>query len=338
MSPAHQAPPVRPVSPAQQPPSVRPVSPAHQAQHAPSVRPVSPAHQAQHAPSVRPVSPAHQAPSVRPTSPASPTDLTDATATLPPVPPNDAEADAAGAGPRTPDRRGGGPTSPAVTSFRGARSELRRQLKEQKRVRIVALFLATLLVLGALPLYFGIRAATRDPVFNTLDSLAVPDWARVTVIDEVSGSRWCIYECRFRERQAESQRDPAETARVYEQALADSGWQRWAVSPCPDQPVEGHYTCWRRDEYTLDLWIRQPSCADDPLRNRPTVEPAPGTQAEAVEPPGGECSGSAVSFKVRNAIDDPRTRPGATQDPGQTGEDPDPVFSDAPLPTLTQTP
>ncbi len=26
-----------------------------------------------------------------------------------------------------------------------------------------------------------------------------------------------------------------------------------------------------RDEMTLDLWVRDPACAADPLRNRPTV-------------------------------------------------------------------
>jgi hypothetical protein len=204
-------------------------------------------------------------------------------------------------------------------------------MREQKRLRMATLAVVTLLLLGALPLYFGIRAATRDPVFNTLDSLAVPAWAAVDVNDEISGSRWCIIECRFREREAQSQRNPAETAQVYERSLADSGWQRWNVGLCPDQPVpEGErYTCWKRDEYTLDLWVREPACADDPLRNRPTVAPTePGAGNPAAPPP---CAGSVVSIKVRNAIADDRGRPQETQDPDFTGEDPDPIFTDDPL-------
>jgi integrin beta 3 len=226
-------------------------------------------------------------------------------------------------------------------SARNPRSEIRRQLREQKRLRMATLIVATLVVLGALPLYFGIRAATRDPVFNTLDALGVPGWAATSVEDEVSGSRWCIIDCRLRERRAESTRTPDETAAVYERSLGDSGWRRWEVALCPDQPVpQGqHYTCWRRDEYTLDLWVREATCENDPLRNRPTVGPAePSGQAEpSVQAPQADaCAGSVVSIKVRNAIDDDRGRPQPTQDPGLTGEDPDPVFTDGPL--LEETP
>jgi len=82
------------------------------------------------------------------------------------------------------------------------------------------------------------------------------------------------------------------------------------------------------------------------LRLRPTVGPAeladpanPADPAAAGAPPATpECEGSVVSFKVRNAIDDERTRPNLPQDPGLTGEDPDPIFTDAPLPDLTTTP
>lgn len=228
----------------------------------------------------------------------------------------------------------------AAGPLAGARSELRRQLREQQRLRIATLVVASLLVLGALPLYLGIRAATRDPVFNTLDALGVPQWAATSVEDEISGSRWCIIDCRLRERQAESSRDPDTTATVYERALADSGWQPWNVALCPDQPVpEGqHYTCWKRDEYTLDLWVREPACAEDPLRNRPTVAPAPLASPGVAAAPADPCGGSVVSIKVRNAIDDDRGRPLPTQDPDLTGEDPDPVFTDAPSLDQTQSP
>ncbi|HEU4425274.1 MAG TPA: hypothetical protein VFR67_22310 [Pilimelia sp.] len=318
-------------------PSVRPVSPAHTA---PAVRPVSPAHEAM---PDRPVSPAHQAPTARPVSPARPTVAPPPGAG--PTPSSSAPSPAAAPAARVAvpdedaapgDRPAGARPFAGAAAGRGARAELKRQLREQQRLRIITLVVASLLVLGALPLYFGIRTATRDPVFNTLDSLDVPPWAAGSIVDEVTGSRWCFKECRYRERTAESDRAPDETAQVYERALADSGWQRWQVSPCPDQPVDGHYTCWKRDEYTLDLWVRPPSCADDPLRLRPTVGPTePGTADPAA--PGG-CAGSVVSFKVRNAIDDDRTKPTTTQDPGLTGEDPDPIFSDAPLPELTTTP
>ncbi|HYN95238.1 MAG TPA: hypothetical protein VES42_15430, partial [Pilimelia sp.] len=226
------------------------------------------------------------------------------------------------------------PLTAGVTAIRGARSELRKQLRKQKRLRMATLIVASLLLLGALPLYFGIRAATRDPVFNALDSLAVPTWAAGRTEDEISGSRWCILDCRFRERRAESERSPAETAKAYEQSLVASGWQPWKVAMCPDQPVE-HYTCWRRDEYTLDLWVREPECANDALRNRPTVAPVEPGQASAL---ADLCAGSVVSIKVRNAIADDRGKPQPAQNPDFTGEDPDPLFTEDPLQESSPTP
>ncbi|WP_173083520.1 hypothetical protein [Phytohabitans rumicis] len=208
----------------------------------------------------------------------------------------------------------------------------RAEDREQRRWRLVALVVATLVVLGALPLYFGIRTATRDPVLNSLNALNVPSWAAVDVQDAVSGSRWCLVDCRFRERTAQSQQGPAETAKVYEAALAEAGWQRWkAAKLCPEAPVEGSYTCWTRDELTLDLWVRQPAC--DPAGQRPTVGPTP----EATPAPS-QCEGSVVSVKVRNAIADDRVKSGPSTDPSLTGEDPDPIFTDDPLLEPTPSP
>ena len=185
---------------------------------------------------------------------------------------------------------------------------------------------ASLIVLGALPLYFGIRTATRDPVLHSLNALNVPDWAAVEPQDAVSGSRWCLVDCRFRERTAQSRQGPEETTQVYESALTEAGWRRWeAAKMCPEQPVAGRYTCWTRDELTLDLWVRPPSCA---------AQPAGGVTPPATPPPaapGGSCEGSVVSVKVRNAIDDDRVKARPSTDPSLTGEDPDPVFTDDPL-------
>lgn len=199
----------------------------------------------------------------------------------------------------------------------------------------MTLVVSALLVLGALPLYFGIRAATRDPVFNTLDGLDVPRWAAVATDDRVDGSRWCFIECRFRERTINSSRGPDETATAYEKALAADGWRRWKVALCPDTPVDGHYTCWQRDEYTLDLWVRKPACAYDPARLRPTIGPGAGA---AASPGADPCTGSVVSVKVRNRIADDRARPQQSQDPGLTGEDPDIIPTDEPLPDITIAP
>jgi integrin beta 3 len=216
-------------------------------------------------------------------------------------------------------------------------ADLNRQRQDQRRLRMVALALVSLLVLGALPLTLLIRAATRDPVFNSLDDLDVPSWALVSTTDDISGSRWCFIECRYRERTIESQRSPDETYQVYEQALSGAGWQPWKVVACPDTAVEGHYTCWKRDELTLDLWVREPACAHDLLRLRPTVE----AQAKGVDPSGSpaadappdNCGGAVVSLKVRNAIADERGKPQPSIDPSLIGETPDAIYTEDPLAT-----
>ena len=85
--------------------------------------------------------------------------------------------------------------------------------------------------------------------------------------------------------------------------------------------------------YTLDLWVRNPTCASDPLRQRPTVGP-PGTPATGAKP--DDCTGSAVTIKVRNRIDDERGRgPASGNNPDLTGETPDPALTGEPLPTPT---
>ncbi|MEU5725375.1 hypothetical protein [Micromonospora sp. NPDC047738] len=208
-------------------------------------------------------------------------------------------------------------------------------MRERRRLRLGILVLVSLVLLGAVPLYFGVRTLSHDPVFDTLDGLDVPSWAAVKTVDNVSGSRWCLQDCRLRERTIESQQGPKETAQAYEQALAKDGWQRWKVARCPeqipDQPAKGSYTCWRRDELTLDLWVREPACVPPPVDGAPAPSPAPSPAAQT-------CTGSLVSVKVRNAIDDERTGPQPSTDPSLTGEDPFPTLTDDPLGELTPSP
>jgi integrin beta 3 len=217
----------------------------------------------------------------------------------------------------------------AVGGIRGARSELRRQMREKRRLRMITLSVLTLVVLLALPAFFGIRSASRDPVFHSLDALSVPAWASSGAEDRTSGSRWCFLECRFRERTAQSQKAPAETEKTYQQALSTAGWQRWKVAQCPEQPTQG-YSCWKRDEFTLDLWVRQPSCAVDAVAGAAPVDGA--------LPDPKKCVGATVSIKVRNAITDERGRPQPTDKPPLIGETPDVIITDDPLLEATPSP
>jgi hypothetical protein len=209
-----------------------------------------------------------------------------------------------------------------------ARADFRRQLRTQQRLRLATLISVVVIILGALPLYLMIQAATRDPVFTSLNALRLPAWSAANRTDTSFGSRWCIIDCRFRERELTSQRSTDETAGVYQNALRSAGWQSWKVNQCPDGPAPGHYSCWRRDEYTLDLWVRDPPCKSDPLRQRPTVGPPGGAATGKPD----DCGGSIVSIKVRNRIDDERGRgPEPKVDSSLTGETPDAVFTPDPL-------
>lgn len=230
----------------------------------------------------------------------------------------------------------GGAEPPAVDTTTpdgpgGPRSYLRRQ--PQQRLRTGALALASIVLLGVVPAVFGLQTLSRDPVFASLDRLAVPSWAATETVDDVSGSRWCLLDCRLRERTVASERSPEETVQVYEASLRGEGWRPWRVDRCPEQPAKGSYTCWQRDELTLDLWVREPACVPPPVDGEPALVPSPdpSTQAE-------ECAGSLVSVKVRNAIDDDRTRPQPSTDPSLTGEDPYPTSSVDPLGELTPSP
>jgi hypothetical protein len=223
--------------------------------------------------------------------------------------------------------------------IRGARSELRRQLREQKRVRAMALAVVVLVVLGAPMLYFGIVFATRDPVLNSLDRLDVPSWAAQSQQDRIiSGSRWCFIDCRFRERTLASERGPDETTAIYQAALLEAGWRRWEVEGCPQVEVDGDYSCWTRDEYTLDLWVHPPECAYDPLNLRPDIAAEQPDATEApptTPPPADDCTGSVVEIKMQNRVADERGLPGpggvSPQPPGTT---PTPV---SPAPTTATT-
>jgi integrin beta 3 len=210
------------------------------------------------------------------------------------------------------------------------RAELRTRMRAKRRLRVISLVSLSVVVLALLPLFFGVRAAGHDPVYTSIDALGVPGWAAQKVQDKSSGSRWCFLDCPLRERTAQSQQAVAPTGKVYATALERAGWLPWKVSGCPDQPIDpkdGVYSCWKRDEFTLDLWVKRPDCAVDQVAlSDPAVIPSDGIP----KIPAGRCTGSAVSIKVQNAIADTRGQPDGEK-PGLVGETPDPVLTDDPL-------
>jgi hypothetical protein len=181
----------------------------------------------------------------------------------------------------------------------GRRADLRRARGEVRRLRSATVILLVMAVLGAPLAFYALREAARDPVFGDLAALDVPAWAARDVRDEARGSRWCIGQCRLRQRIMRSERDPRETAAVYTEALRKAGWVTWPVEGCHAEGETGVESCWQRDEYVLDLWIYQPECEVQFKAPDPAPSGAPGgaaNEAEAVCPP------TVVTVKVINRV------------------------------------
>ena len=93
----------------------------------------------------------------------------------------------------------------------------------------------------------------------------------------------------------------------------------------PVDPKSTTYSCWKRDEFTLDLSVGLPECAVDQIAAQD-----PELSGATPAAPPKNCAGSTVSIKVRNAIADTRGEPEPKGSP-LVGETPDPVISDDPL-------
>jgi integrin beta 3 len=197
----------------------------------------------------------------------------------------------------------GRPVDPLVTTGMIRRAEVRKHLRVAQQLKVATLVVVALLLLAAYPIYLFTRSATSDPVFGDLDSLNLPSWAAIDHKDAASGNRWCIDACRFRTRTWASERKADETNTVYETALRNAGWRPRAQGVCP--PVaEGTASCWQRDEYVLDMWIRAPIC--DIAPPRPTIGADPSASAAPdpnAGPPPATCPGALVTVQVFNAID-----------------------------------
>ncbi|MDR6326336.1 hypothetical protein [Actinoplanes couchii] len=198
-------------------------------------------------------------------------------------------------------------------------------MRTQRRLRLVTLVSLAALVLLVLPAFFGVRAMSTDPVFASLDRLAVGTWADKAPKDQEFGSALCISECSFREREAASDRPFPETATEYSQALSKAGWTQWTAEACekPSRPDEESHSCWRQDELTLDLFVGLPGCAVDHFAAE-LNPPAGEAPVEPQEP--GECTGSSVRIKVQNTIADTRGKTDTA--PGPLGETPEPTLPD----------
>ncbi|MFG2042719.1 hypothetical protein [Dactylosporangium sp. NPDC048998] len=184
------------------------------------------------------------------------------------------------------------------------------QAKRVRQLRYATIIFVVLAVVGAPAAFFVIRELSRDPVFVELDNLHLPEWAARNSTDGAEGSRWCIHECRSRQRTWESARGPEETNRAFVGKLRDAGWVEWNVPDCQAEGVDGIETCWQRDEYVLDLWVRAAVC--DVKGARPTISPAPGPSGSKA--PSGKPSTKASSAQPSTPPSD--QPPGDAESPG----------------------
>jgi hypothetical protein len=199
-------------------------------------------------------------------------------------------------------RPGSGP-APAdllVTTGMIKRAEIRRQLRVAQQLKVATLVVVAMLLLLAYPIYELTKAGVKDPVLGQLDSLNLPGWADMRHDDATAGSRWCINQCRFRQRTWESERKPD---LAYDTALREAGWRPRTDGICP-AVQEGTATCWKYDEFVMDMWVREPVCDVPPPRAsaspRPSASPGPSGQAAPSAP---TCPGSLVTMKIFNAVD-----------------------------------
>jgi hypothetical protein len=183
------------------------------------------------------------------------------------------------------------------------RAEIRKHLRIQQQLKSGTLVLVALLLLAAYPIYLFTRSVAEDPVVSELNALDLPGWAAIKHDDAASGSRWCIDQCRFRKRTWVSERKPDETNDAYVTALTDAGWRPRTDGNCP-QVADGVASCWQRDEYVMDMWIRAPICDVPPPRPSITVAvPSPDPSVAPAASPTEPCPGALVTVEVRNAID-----------------------------------
>jgi integrin beta 3 len=190
-----------------------------------------------------------------------------------------------------------------VTTGMIKRAEIRKHLRIAQQLKVGTLALVAVLMLAAYPVYLFTREVAQDPVIGEFDSLNLPGWANLEHSDSASGSRWCISKCRFRQRTWASERAPDETQNQYETSLRNAGWRPRTEGTCA--PIEdGQVTCWKRDEYVMDMWVRAPICDLPPPRPVASDSPAASkSPAPPTQPATPACPGALVTMRVWNAID-----------------------------------
>ena len=136
-------------------------------------------------------------------------------------------------------------------------TEIRRQMRDKRFLRVAAMVGVILVVLGALPLYLRHPGGRPRPGLRLARLARGEPWAAQQVTDRIDGSRLV-----HRRVPVPGADRPLGEGRRGDRAGVRDGARRGRLAGvgtgrgCPEQPVPGQYSCWRRDEFTLDLWVR----------------------------------------------------------------------------------
>ena len=157
-----------------------------------------------------------------------------------------------------------------VTTGKIRRAEMKRQLRVAQQLKVVTLTIVAMLLLAAYPVYLFVRSGSQDPVFSDLDSLDLPELGRDDSRRRGTGQpvvhRRVPFPYPHLEFAACAGRD--RHARTGRPSRTRAGAPR--AGTCPPA-VEGLASCWKRDEYVMDMWVRTPICDVPPPR--PTITP-----------------------------------------------------------------
>jgi hypothetical protein len=189
----------------------------------------------------------------------------------------------------------------------GARVPASAQERQRARLTVVAAVVALLLVLPAVLLLWQ---RSGDPLAGQLDELSVPAAVNLHHSDDSGNSAYCVHSCAWLKRIYQSGQSADRTDAVFKGALISHGWQK-ADGKCP-KPADGSYSCWQRDQYVLDLWVRPADCGSSAANPLPvpseSVPPGEGDAAPSAGPsPSGpataQCPAAQASLQVANAAD-----------------------------------
>ncbi len=182
--------------------------------------------------------------------------------------------------------------------------------REQRQRALITLVVAVLGLLLVLPAALLLWQRSGDPLAAQLDALGVPAAVDLHHSDSGAQSPACVHSCAWLKRIYQSGQPAQQTDAAFRAALRAHGW-RPADGTCP-KASDGNYSCWQRDQYVLDLWVRPAGCESSayhplpvPSESRPPAEgdAQPSAAPSPAGPADAQCPAAQASLLLGNAAD-----------------------------------